>query len=101
MRKSVGGIKELDAARVEATQAQTHAGRIHRGQKPGAGTRWLAMPRLRCHEGLAGSSHETEKPTRRGRDAKSDYALRQFSWKAPPRAAPIQDSLGRRGEDRS
>ena len=55
---------------------------------------WLALPRLRCHEGLAGSSHEAQESTWRGRDAQLDYALRALSWNVSW-PAPVTEFLAR------
>jgi len=60
-----------------------------RGQKPGPGTRWLAVSRLRFYKELAGPSHETQESVRRRCDVEFNYALRQLSREVS-RTAPVE-----------
>ncbi len=80
IHQEVGPNEKIKRGQIKLTEP-----RIRRGQKPSAGTRWLAVPRLRCRAELAGSSPHAQEPTWRRCGAQSDYTLRQLSRKTSRR----------------
>ena len=61
-------FREPDMSTPQTTTAQIRSQRLHPPSKASIGAGWLALSRVRLHEGLAGTSHETQGPARGGCD---------------------------------
>jgi len=76
----------FDTSSPETTSTQIGLERLCNRQETRSGTRWLAVPRVRCHEGLAGPSYETQEPPGWRYHTQSDYALREMPRRVSRRA---------------
>jgi hypothetical protein len=87
-------FRETDLSTPQTTTAQIRSRRLHPTSKASVGAGRLALSRVRFHEALTSTSHETQEPARRRCDAQLDYALRYL----PPKGtswSPL-DTLYRR-----
>ena len=74
-------FNQFGAPTSETTSTQIGSERVLNRPETRARTRWLAVPRVRFHARLGGSSRETQEPARWRRDDQLDYALRWLSRK--------------------
>src|SRR5260370_20117629 len=74
-------LREPDVSTPQTTTAEIRSPRLHPTSKASVGTGWLALPRVRFHERLAGPSHETQEPVRGRCDEQLDYAMRYLPSK--------------------